>query len=349
MSYKEYLKDLKLGNLKPVYLFYGTEKYLIEYLLKETKKKYIDELYESLNYINIDGEKLRFSSIENANETLPFMSEKKLVVINDWESLVKKQRESSESDEEKFVEYLESPNPQSILIFILNGDKIDKRRKIIKSFSKYGRIIEVNRLSDTEITNWISKQIKSKEKKINNSDINKIIEYTGYFDKESDSDLFGIENEIIKIVDFVGDRENITTDDIEKIVTKSVQSSIFELVDLIAQRNMRDSINNLRNLVESGVAIQMIVYMINRQLRLIFSAKVYLDKGYSQRLIKEKMGIRYDFIVGKLILQSKNFTIDEIKLAIIKSSDLDLNIKLGKIDEEIGLEKLVVEIIEGKK
>ncbi len=124
MSYRDYIKDLKNDNLSPVYLFYGTEKYLIDFLIDETKKKYIDEIYESLNYIYIDDEKADFSKIENANETLPFMAEKKLVVVNDWQLLIKK-KGIDDSEEESFTEYLKRANPSSILIFIVNGEKVD--------------------------------------------------------------------------------------------------------------------------------------------------------------------------------------------------------------------------------
>lgn len=344
MSYRDFIKDLKNENLSPVYLFYGTEKYLVDYLIDEIKKKYIEEVYESLNYIYIDDEKAEFSKIENANETLPFMAEKKLVVVNNWQLLIKK-KGTDDTEEESFIEYLKRSNPSSILIFIVNGEKIDKRRKVIKSITKYGKIIEVNRLSDVEMTSWINKKFKEHKKNIKGSDIHKIIEYTGYFDKESDTDIISVENEIIKLVDFVGDRDSVSSEDIDKVVTRSIQSNIFVLVDSIAQKDMKKSIDSLRNLIGSQVAVQMILHMIGRQLRMILNAKLYLDKGYSQRMIKDKMGIRYDFIINKLISQSRNFTLDEIKKAIILASKLDIDLKHSRIDEELGIEKLIVEII----
>ncbi len=117
------------------------------------------------------------------------------------------------------------------------------------------------------------------------------------------------------------------------------------LVDSIAQKDMKKSVDSLRRLIESQVAVQMILYMISRQLRLILSAKLYLDKGYSQRMIKDKMGIRYDFIISKLITQSRNFSLESIKTAIILASKLDVDLKHSRVDEELGIEKLIVEII----
>ena len=80
MSIKNVMEDIKKGNLKKVYLFYGEEEFLMDYSLKVIKDKYIDSGLESLNYIVFEGKDTPLDSIYNACETLPFMSQKRIVV-----------------------------------------------------------------------------------------------------------------------------------------------------------------------------------------------------------------------------------------------------------------------------
>ena len=341
MNYRDYLNQLRAPH--PVYLFYGTEKFLINFLIEETKKKFVNPGFESMNYIYMDGQKVNFSDIENANETLPFMAEKKVVIVEDYSVLMKKSREDDEA-EERMTEYIKNPNTSSILIFLLNTDKIDGRRKIFKALKKHAQVIELNKLTGNEPSGWIEKHLREKGKKISRSGVEKIIEYTGYFDNEGDTDLLSLKNEIKKLADYTGDRDTVTSEDIEAVITKSLQSSIFNLVDAIADKNLSKSVRNLENMLESGGVVPVILHMIARQFRMIYSVKLYINRGYTQGAVRDKMNIRYDFIMNKLVKQSRNFSVESLEKAIKDCADLDLEMKTGKIEERLGLEKLIIKI-----
>ncbi len=79
MDYKDFIKRIGTNKLRPVYLFTGDEEYLILDVIERLKKEYIEDNFEALNYINIASKENSFDSILNACETLPFMSEKKLI------------------------------------------------------------------------------------------------------------------------------------------------------------------------------------------------------------------------------------------------------------------------------
>ncbi|MDO5707383.1 MAG: DNA polymerase III subunit delta [Andreesenia angusta] len=340
MNYRDYLKQLKSPH--PVYLFFGKEKFLINFLIEETKKKFISKEYESLNYIYIDGNNANLEDVLNANETLPFMADKKIVIVEDFNIINRKQKENN--DEQKLIEYIKNPNNQSILIFIQNIEKLDGRRKLIKDFKKNAQIIELNKLNDREIIRWIEKYLGESGKEINSGNIELIIEYTGYFDSDNDMSLLSLENELIKLINYLEDRKVVERIDIEKTITKSLQSNIFNLVDSLGERNIKSAIENLENMLKTGGVVPIILHMISRQFRLIYMTKIYKNEGYSQTMIKNKMNIRYDFIMNKLINQSKNFRLESLKKIIEDCAKFDFELKTGRIDENLGLEKLIVSI-----
>lgn len=345
MNYREYIKDLENGELKPVYVFYGTERYLIDFLIKKTKKKYVDKSFEALNYAYLDGEKVKFSEIENANETLPFMAEKKVVVVDNCDFLSKKGKdEASEGEEARFLEYVKSSNRMSVLVLTVDSEKLDNRRKLVKELKKYGGLVELNKLTDKELSSWINGRFKKAGKQIKGNVLEKFIEFTGYFEKDSGTDLISLENEISKLIDYLGTETAVSFEAVDRVTTKSIQSNIFRLVDLLGQKRLKESMDSLVKLLQAQIAPQMILHMISRQFRLIYMAHLYLEKGYSQSVIKEKIGIKHDFIINKLIAQSRNFDTESLEAVLKKCAALDEDLKLTRIEERLGLEKLLVEI-----
>lgn len=341
MNYREYIKDLE--NPKKVYLFYGLEKFLIEFLVKETKKKFVREGFETMDYSYIDGEKTDLNTIINANETLPIMSEKKVVIVEDFTLLTKKNK-VNEIEEDRLIEYIKDSNSLSILIFIINEEKIDGRRRVFKEFKNYANIIELNRLSESELVLWIKKQVKNSNRTIKETTIRKIIENTGYFEKDSETDLLYLQNEIKKLIDYTDINEEITEKNIEEVVTKSLQSNIFHLIDNIAEKNLTKSIHYLENMLASDEAVIYILNMLFYRFKMIYLTKLYMNKGYTQDIIMNKIGVRHSFLMKKFVHSSKKFSVKNLEDIIIKCSDLDLDIKLGKIEEILGIEKLIVEI-----
>src|SRR5699024_3470494 len=102
-------------KLKPVYLFTGFEEYLIMDIIKRLEDKYISESLGALNYINISGRDKGFDNILNACETLPFMADKKLIVVRDIVEIL--EGEDKEVDR-KLSSYITELDNYVILILI---------------------------------------------------------------------------------------------------------------------------------------------------------------------------------------------------------------------------------------
>ena len=93
--------DIKQNNFKQIYLLYGEERYL--------KKQYTDRLHkamcnegDSMNTHFYEGKDLSVGEIIDLAETLPFLSERRVIFISN-SNLFK-------SGGEKMAEYLASPN-----------------------------------------------------------------------------------------------------------------------------------------------------------------------------------------------------------------------------------------------
>lgn len=338
MNYRDFLKDIKNHELKPVYLCYGTESYLKNLIINDLKAKYIDPAFETLNYIYLDGKEVTVDGIINACETLPFMAEKKIVVIEDLVGL--SGGKGTLENEEDLIDYLLKIGFSTCLMLIVNEEKIDNRKKIVKKVKEVGSIIELNKIKDDELSKWILKGFKKYNKNIDKGDIYYFIEGTGYFEASANKSLYDLENEITKICNYIGDRSDITRADIDKILVKSLQNNIFKLVDGLGQKKPHIALSLFNEMLLNNEPLQLIMYMIIRQFRLIFMAKLLEEKGYSQGDIASKAKVP-GFIAQKLIAQSRNFTKEELMNILERCLEIEAGTKTGAMDGKLAVEILI--------
>lgn len=342
MDYKDMLKDIKNNELKRVYLLYGNEMYLKDYIIFDIKKKYIDKAFESLNLIYIDGKETSTDSIINACETLPFMADKKIVVVEDLPLFTTK-KEASDVDEEELCSYLRRLNISTCLIFINSEEKIDNRKKVIKTIKQNGEIVQLSKLKDADLIKWIQSIFSKNNKKVSRADIQHFLNQVSYYDPSSNRTLYDLENEINKICNYLGDRTTVEKGDIEKGVIKSLQNNVFTLVDALGQRKADKALSIFNDMILDNEPIQLIFHMIIRQIRMLVLTKLYEEKGYSQGDIAQKINAPA-FVVKKLVSQTRNFSLNKLYSVLEKALDADRAIKTGKIEWKLAVEMFIAEL-----
>ncbi len=344
MGYNDILMDIDKNDLKNVYLLFGSEMYLKDKILVEIREKYLDKAFETLNYVNIDGRNASHDDIINACETLPFMSEKKIVVVEELPLFKSNNKENSSNKEDILSEYIDNISQSTCLIFILKEEKVDNRKKIIKNIKKFGRVVELEKLKNEELDRWVIDEFKKHKKKINRNQVSYFLAGVSYLDRNSDKTLYDLENEINKVANYLGDREEVTRSDIDYTKPKNLENDIFKLIDYISQKNTSMAIEMFNEMILSGEATQLIMHMIIRQMRLLLTSKLLNEKGYSIKIIGQKINVYHNFIIQKLLTQGRGFKEEELIVGLKKCRDTDRDIKTGKIDGKLGMEMLIVEL-----
>ena len=150
MKYKDIVYNIKAKNFEKIYLLYGREHYLID----NTIKLFRESLNESMIDFNldiIDGKEITLEQLLSSIETLPFMDERKIVIVKDFELLTKaKKKNFSDKEEKTLAEHLENIPDTTILVFTVYGE-IDKRKSIVNRISKNGVVYNCEKISDMEL------------------------------------------------------------------------------------------------------------------------------------------------------------------------------------------------------
>ncbi|WP_053957585.1 DNA polymerase III subunit delta [Inediibacterium massiliense] len=341
MDYKDVLKDLKNKQLKNLYLLYGTEYYLMDHTMDTLKKGIVDPSFEQFNYQMIDGKEANINRIINACETLPFMGNKRMVVVKDLECFTGKRNNISEEEEKNLLEYFKNI-PDTTYLFFVSKQDVDQRKKIVKAIKSYGDIIVCSKLLEKDVYKWIQKSFHKYNKEIKDREIVLLVEMIGYLDKNSQKTLEDLDQEIHKLCSYVGDRKTILKDDIEILAPKTIENNIFALVEAIGTKDVEKALYLFNDMIMEGEAETKILYMITRQFRHLFQIKIMENQGYTPMAIAPKLGLK-QFVVKKYLNQARNFNIQTLKKSLEVCLSTDEAIKKGRMDGKVGMEMLIVQ------
>lgn len=283
----------------------------------------------------MDGSEVRVDEIINACETLPFMADRRLVVVKDSVFLTNKRQGGdnySAEDEKRLGKYIEDIPPTTHLIFyVRNG--IGSRGVLYRALKKVGYVVDFSRLKETDIKRWVIKELGGCGKTITRPALEQFVYLAG-------TNLDDVENELSKLIAFAHEYDVITEEHVSSTTTPTLEYSIFQLVEAIGNKNVDAALMLLDEMLDRGEAFYSIIPMVGRQIRLILLCKSHSQMGYSRNQIASTLKI-HPYGVGKYISQSQNFTETELEAALSDCLKLDHSIKQGKMDGRLGLEMLI--------
>lgn len=307
-----------------IYLLYGNQNYLIDKKIKElTKNK---EIYE-IETMDLENSSIK-EIIDNASTYSLFSNNKTLIIYNSY--MFSSTKKVDEKDISLLEKYIINPNKDTTLIFIT--DKIDSRKKIVSSFKKHCEVIEYNEIDN--INKLVEDMIKPY--KMTNDQINLLINRVG-------NDLYNLDNEIIKIKTYKNNDLIISDEDIINITTKSINVDIFNLIDNIINKNKDAALESYYEMLKIGEEPIKILVILANQFRLMYQVKELSKKGYRIFDIMDILDQK-QYPIKKAIEKGYKYDSKILLNYLDRLGELDINIKSGLIDKNIGLELFILDI-----
>jgi DNA polymerase-3 subunit delta len=334
---KQLKSDLKSGVFKRSYLFYGEEKYLSQFYEGQMQDKVLASSDKAMNLDIFDG-KSGIAQIIDACETLPFLSDSRLVIAKDTKlfSLGKKENESKQSskkdDVDMMLSFLDEVPETNVLLFV--EDEVDKRSRMFKKISEAGRAVEFKTPPEKELSDWIVNMLRKRGKEISPSNAQILLRQTA---RSMDS----LASEIGKLASYASDRASITIDDINAVCIPSLESRVFDLVDAVGGKKLEIALDVFSNMVLMKESPFAVLAMISRQFRLMAQSKALQERGLGANEIAGALSLR-GFVAAECLRQCRNFTKEQLVDALSDCLKADIGIKTGKMNEKLAVETLIV-------
>jgi len=335
MDYRSAMKEMNQGRALPIYVCFGTETFLMQEFLSYTADKLIDPQQRPLALSSYDLNETSLDVVLDDVETMPFLTDKKVVIAHHAAFFTGTKSSSKiEHPTERLIDYIKDSLEHAILIFTVESDKLDERKKLVKSLRDLGSLIPFSPLSPEESIRWIKNRADRLGVSFAEGGMDAFILNTG-------PQLQFLATELEKLAIYVGIGGRITTELIDELVVRSTEQNVFILIDEIVRLRLDKALTIFYELLKQREEPVKILLMIARQFRIILQTKELLQQGNTQRQIAAELNI-HPYRVKLAAEQSANFSITKLSQIISQIADLDYQMKSGRIEKPLGLELLIV-------
>jgi len=322
--------------LQHIVLFHGPNIFFLNQTLTRWKNTFCEKHGGDLNVEMLEGSQTKSADIIEKSACLPFLSEKRLIIIKNFLN------ETNKEDQKKLTDNLDKIPDFTVVIFA-EFMPPDKRTALFKKLSKDCRVEFFEELNDLSLTKWIIDEVKKNNGQISANNANYLSMYVG-------NDCTTLHQEIQKLTLYKGKNE-ISKEDIEKLTSPVISMSIFKLTDAIGFKKTKDALNILEKIILSGEDLQMVFHMLIRQFRLIILIKELQNQGLPNAQIASQLK-QHPFIISTISKQTVLYKPEELEKIYDKLLEIEITFKTGKISVTVddkrefilALEKLVVSL-----
>jgi DNA polymerase-3 subunit delta len=306
--YSEILKELNSGDRKPVYFFYGDEKFFLDRLQKAVEKL-IPADQKDFNFDLLYGRDTSPEKVLSIIRSFPMMAEQRIVILRDFKHLSSSTDSGYGGSTNDLIPYLEQPNPTTLFV-CFDKKKPRGNTKVGKAFKKHSGLYQFKEVPDYRLPDWIIAWTRDQHnKQMQPPAAQKLAQYVG-------SSLQLLSTEIDKVCTFVDTSETITESDIKKIIGLYREYSVFELKDAVFSRNTEQALFIAEQMLQhsktnTGEIIGSVGFFYN-VFSNIWQIRRLSAQGNTKKQVQDTLGIGNSWYFNKLWKDASAFDLAEM-------------------------------------
>lgn len=328
LSRDDLRNELKKGEIAPLYLLFGAEKYLRNQAAKAITEKVLkDSPLREFNETEVSLNDTDFLQAISSAEQMPMISPRRVVKITEINKL-------KETEEDLLERYVKRPAEFSVVIFI--ADELDKRRRFAKILMENCVSVEFANLSDFELLGWAKGKLKELNTQADDNALRQIVGLVG-------NNVLKLTNEIEKLVTAALPDSIITFELVEKLVPNSREISNFDLTDQLLNKNRVKALQILHKILHDGAEPLMLLGLIANNYRRLLLAKELMRQGVDRKEVARTIGLPFhkqeDFLAT-----ARRADAEKLSRSLKRIAEADLAIKTSKATPRMQIEMLVTEL-----
>lgn len=273
-------------GLQRVYLFFGGEDRLkheaADALIKQViSSDFADFDLEVMDVLSVGADAILASAAQ-----VPFGSDYRMVVVRGLEQW----RERGKSAEaERLAEGLARMGGSTCLVLIASAEEEDDKRKVAvtvkldNAVKKLGAVVKFSALKGEGLSKWVSQRVREEGKQIEPDAVNLLLGSAGH-------ELLTLEQEILKLVCWVGEHPTITAKDVGTVTASSPEDVVFKLIDSITRKETDNALQLLAEVHRYDPKPQAVagklLALLSRQYRMLWQAKFLDSKRIAPRDVR---------------------------------------------------------------
>lgn len=318
-----------------------------------------------LNRSEFDGAQTPVAEVLAAVKSLPFLAEKRLVIVKGLISHITRRGagKTGKAATDRLIDELPSLPKFARLVFY-ESEPLDESNKLLKAAQNMENgNIRCYRAPD-HLRDWLRTRAREYGAEISPRAVAAISDLLSYDEhsrnargknagrrreamRERALALLAADNELSKLADFVNGRAPISEEDVAALTPYVPEANVFEMVDALANGDGARALelthrSLLQNPGDSGFGL---FGMIVRQFRLLSMTRDHIDRGGGAQVLTIAKAIGSSpFVAGKLATQSRRFSAGQLDAILKRLQRYDQEMKTGRIEPRLALELLVTSL-----
>jgi DNA polymerase-3 subunit delta len=314
-------------ELKPVYLFSGSDRPKIALALQRLRARIGEEATDHLHASEAPGA----DAVASCNALGLFGGDQRAVIVDGVEAW-------KAADVKEIESYLEAPAPTTVLALI--GDGVKKDSALAKAVAKAGEV-HVYEVAKKQVPEWVGEQFARLGASIDRDACRALVEAVG-------DDVGDLASEIQKLATWANG-EQITRAQVEELAVGRAETPIFAVTDAWGQRDVAATLRSTESLLDrthrtrSGELLRVVASLTGHIGRVRKISRLS-DEGVRSSEIASRLKM-HPFVAEKAAKQARNFSPEELAQATVRLAELDAGAKGGsRLPPDLQLERTLVEI-----
>jgi DNA polymerase-3 subunit delta len=327
------------------YVFHGADEFTLAEMLADFKRRLGPPDTVDLNTTRLDGKRLSLAELRHACDAIPFLAEKRLVVVEGLLTrLTSRENKELAATQKEYLAALANyllQLPDTTRLVFVEDKPLPAQHPILKLAQEEARgyARQFDAPKDKALPGWIHKRVRKHGGEIEPQAAQQLGDVVG-------SDLRLLDQEIVKLVTYTNAQRPIAKADVDAVVPYAQAAVVFDMVDALGRRDGRTASQTLHRLLDAGEHPMGLLAMVVRQFRLLIQVKELRSGGATARDVAQALGL-HPFPAGKLYNQANHFTAEQLEAVYRHLLDADVDIKTGQIEPEAALDLLVAGLAVG--
>ena len=334
-------ESVSSGRPANICLWYGEERFFLKEALKILKSLYYADDPSGSGIEQVSAKELSPAGIVERANTMSFFA-RRLLIVEDvpYFQAAKKNAnmDKQTADLGPFFDYFANPNPSACLLFI--AESVNRGGKLYKALAQTGEVLEfVSPKRTQEWLAWLQVEVRMRDKVMPAQTAVLFLDWagrhTGVLCRELD-----------KLCLYVGERRQITAEDIQALTPRSIETGIFDLLDAAAGRSAPKALRTLTEVMQKEPAIYVLTMLV-RQIRLLLGCDSLRRSGGSSAEVPGILKIS-PYEAQKVWQQAAKFSTIQLNKALAECLRTDKALKTGGGDPKLLLETMLIKFCAGK-
>lgn len=262
-------------KLQPIYALVGEESFLVRRCREAIAARAAGDSDPEYALSVYAGDSSDFSTVRGELATLPFLAERRVVVVEQADAFVTNHREKLET-------YAAAPSSSGVLI--LEVKSFPETTRLAKALPDAAKLA-CKAPKPSDLPDWCIGWAKSAFSKQMSRDAASVL-----FERVGPQ-MSLLAAEIEKLATAVGERAAIGPDDVDRLVPRSREANVFRILDAIGEGKPAEALGLLGELFDAGDAPLAVLGAMTYQLRKLAAFERHLATGLAAGPAMDAAGV----------------------------------------------------------